>query len=80
MAPGTATVKEIAKELADVVCQVYNSPSRHLLTVNSARRTVEDRLNLGDEFLGKGDWKAKSKQIIRETLVSRIVTWSQGHH
>ena len=70
MGPTKATDSAIAEELAGVVRQIYNGPNRDELTVNLAREAAEKTLKLGDGFLKAGDWKAKSKQIIVETLVS----------
>jgi hypothetical protein len=72
MAPAKATDKAIAKELADVVRRVYNGPKRDQLSVNYARQAVEESLKLGDGYLKEGDWKARSKQIILETVVRRV--------
>ena len=69
MAPAKATDKAIAKTLADVVRQIYNDPEGAELTVNHARETAEEKLKLEDGFLKEGDWKAKSKKIIHDTLV-----------
>jgi len=69
MAPATATDKAIAETLADVVRQIYNDPEGAELTVNHARETAEEKLKLEDGFLKEGDWKAKSKKIIHDTLV-----------
>jgi hypothetical protein len=60
----------VVKELASVVRDVYNGPESDQLTVNYARQLVEKKLKLGEGFLKEGDWKAKSKQIILDTLVS----------
>lgn len=73
MPPAKASGKAITKELANVVRETYNSPKRDELTVNYARQIVEDRLGLEDGFLKEGEWKATSKQIIIDTLVSRAL-------
>ncbi len=75
MPPTKPTDKAIAKQLADVVRQIFNSPKRDELTVNHARQVAETKLNLDDGFLKGGDWKAKSKQIIVATLV-RACPWA----
>lgn len=80
MAPAKATDKAIAKELVDVVRQMYNGPNREQLSVNYARHVVEEKLKLEDGFLKEGDWKEKSKQIIKGTCVSRIVCCGGRHH
>ncbi len=69
MPPTKPTDTAIAKQLADVVRQIYNGPKRDELTVNHARQVAESNLKLDDGFLKGGDWKAKSKQIIVDTLV-----------
>ena len=78
MAPPKATDKTIAKELASVVRKVYHGPERDQLTVNYARQLVEEKLSLDAGFLKEGDWKAKSKQIILDTLVSGATQVGQG--
>jgi hypothetical protein len=72
MALAKATDKAIAKELADVVRRVYNGPKREQLSVNYARQAVEESLKLEDGFLKQGDWKARSKRIILDTMVRRV--------
>jgi hypothetical protein len=66
MAP---TDKAIAKALAAAVREIYNSPKRDELTVNYARQVAEENLGLESGFLKEEEWKAKSKQIILDTLV-----------
>ncbi|KAK4131316.1 hypothetical protein BT67DRAFT_409163 [Trichocladium antarcticum] len=68
MAPVKATDKTIAKELANVVRDTFNGPDSDQLTVNYVRQAVEEKLMLDDGFLKEGSWKAKSKQIIVDTL------------
>lgn len=69
--PHVTTVKDIEDELRDAVRDQYNSEHRDKLTVNSIREFVELVLHLSDGFLKGGQWKARSKQIILDTLVSR---------
>ena len=40
------------------------------LTVNSARQAVETKLKLRDGFFRGDDWKARSKETIKEAVVS----------
>ncbi|GAB1317915.1 hypothetical protein MFIFM68171_08125 [Madurella fahalii] len=68
MAPNKLTDRMIAAELAKVVREIYNSPESDQLTVNYARQVVEEKLMLDGGFLKEGHWKAKSKQIILDTL------------
>lgn len=60
-----ATIKT---EIADAVRRIYHGPQE--LTVNAVREAVEKKLKLGEGFLKDGDWKAKSKQLVMDTLVS----------
>jgi hypothetical protein len=74
MARSKVTDKAIASELIRVVQQTYNGPSRDKLTVNYARQEAEESLGLDDGYLKEGDWKAKSKEIIRNAMVNRNPT------
>jgi len=74
MAPKKATDAAIKTALATAVRRIYNGPDRDNLTVNFVREDVEKKLKLEEGFLKDGDWKAKSKQIILETMVSRKTT------
>lgn len=75
MAPKKATIE---KELAETVQRIYNGPDRDDLTVNYVRQKVEKKLNLDEGFLKDGDWKAKSKEIIHETLVCSLPPSAQA--
>ncbi|KXX80387.1 hypothetical protein MMYC01_203283 [Madurella mycetomatis] len=68
MAPNKLTDRAIAAELARVVREIYHGPESDQLTVNYARQVAEEKLMLDSGFLKEGDWKAKSKQIILDTL------------
>lgn len=74
MARTEITDTAIASALVSMVQQIYNCPDRDKLTVNYARQEVEDSLGLEVGYLKEGDWKAKSKEIIVNTLVSRNPT------
>lgn len=58
----------IETEIADAVRRIYHGPQE--LTVNGVREAVEKKLNLGEGFLKDGDWKARSKELVMDTLVS----------
>lgn len=71
MPPRKAKVADdatIEKEIADAVHRIYNGPQD--LTVNAVREAVEKKLKLDEGFLKDGDWKAKSKELVHDTLVS----------
>lgn len=70
MAPKKVADKTIAAELTSVVDQIYNGPDRDKLSVNYARELVEAKLGLDEGFLKEGQWKARSKEIIRAALVT----------
>ena len=58
----------IETEIADAVHRIYHGPQE--LTVNIVREAVEKKFKLGEGFLKDGDWKAKSKELVMDTLVS----------
>ncbi|VBB80872.1 Putative protein of unknown function [Podospora comata] len=68
MAPKKVADKTIAAELTSVVDQIYNGPDRDKLSVNYARELVEEKLGLDEGFLKEGQWKARSKEVIRAAL------------
>lgn len=78
MARGKVTDKAIASELGRVVQQVYNGPNREKLSVNYARKEVEENLGLEEDYLKEGDWKARSKEIILNTMVNRNPTLTKS--
>ncbi|KAK3305994.1 uncharacterized protein B0T15DRAFT_215669 [Chaetomium strumarium] len=59
---------KIARQLAKVVREIYSSDERDQLTVNYARQVAERRLKLEEGFFKDGEWKAKSKNIILDTM------------
>ncbi|ORY58855.1 uncharacterized protein BCR38DRAFT_70813 [Pseudomassariella vexata] len=64
MAPSQKTLE---KALADAVRAVLNSENeRDQLTVNFVRNRVEQEFGLEDKFFAQGDWKARSKDIIKQ--------------
>ncbi|KAL2255450.1 hypothetical protein VTK26DRAFT_3372 [Humicola hyalothermophila] len=60
--------KDIEQALKNEVRRIYHSDERELLSVNYARQKAEERLGLEEGFLKHEDWKAKSKEIIKDTL------------
>jgi len=71
MAPRKTTSEDaIATELQSTVERIYQSDDRDQLSVNYVRQVVEKKLKLEEGHLKDGDWKARSKQIIHDALVS----------
>lgn len=71
MAPRKTTSEDaIATELQNTVERIYQSDDRDQLSVNYVRQVVEKKLKLDEGHLKDGDWKARSKQIIHDALVS----------
>lgn len=50
---------------------------RGLLTVNHIRKLVTDEFDLDESFFLSSDWKARSKTLIKNEVVSRLLP---GHH
>lgn len=70
MAPRIPSTKTLEAELISTVSGIYNSEARHELSVNLVRQRVESKLGLKDGFFKEEDWKSKSKEIIKNTVVS----------
>jgi hypothetical protein len=66
MAPST---KAIETALVDGTVDVFRAEPDET-TVNKVRRHVEDKLELGENFLSSAKWKQKSKELIKTTVVS----------
>jgi hypothetical protein len=61
--------EEIEQALLDATYQVYQAfPDE--TTVNKVRKQTEENLSLEDGFLSSGDWKKKSKELVKERAVS----------
>ena len=67
MAP---SVNRFEAKLRAAVKQIYDSEDRELLSVRLVRDKVEQDHGLEKGFFLTGDWKAKSKQIIKDYAVS----------
>lgn len=61
--------KKLEAALRDAVHEVAKT-DRASLTVNHIRKIVEETQDLEEGFFVTGDWKAKSKTVIKETAVS----------
>ncbi|KAK3385686.1 hypothetical protein B0H63DRAFT_186533 [Podospora didyma] len=68
MAPKKLSDKALEAELESTVRRIYHGPDKDQLTVNYARQVVEKKLKLQDGFLKEGEWKGKSKDIIKATI------------
>ncbi len=68
MAP-TVSPKNLEKEIAQTVRDIWKTEDKTALTVNLVRQRVEKKLKLGDGYLKTGEWKSKSKDLITETVV-----------
>ena len=72
MAPKRPSAKMLEAELAGTVRDIYNGSERDELTVNLVRERVESKLGLDDGFFKRGEWKVKSKDVIKDTVVSAM--------
>lgn len=66
--------KKIEQALLDGTYEVY-SEAPDDTTVNKVRKHVEEKLSLKDGFFSTGNWKAKSKNLIKD----RVVCFDQLH-
>jgi hypothetical protein len=60
---------EIRQALLDATYQVYQATPEET-TVNKVRKQTEENLGIDDGFLTGDEWKKKSKDIIKERVVS----------
>ena len=67
MTPPTPQVLE--DELVAATRVLFSGPDREQLSVNTVRRRVEDKFDLNEGFFAGAQWKAKSKQIIKDAVV-----------
>lgn len=70
MAPNMPSEKELAAELAKTVREIYASGEHEGLTVNLVRSRTEEKLGLSAGFFKSDEWKIKSKELIKDTVVS----------
>ena len=69
MAPKKPTGTALERSLADMVRLIWQSDEKADLSVNLVRQRVEEDLDLGEDFFKADDWKARSKQVIKEAVV-----------
>lgn len=62
--------KVLTAELVTTVRGIYHSAEHDQLSVNLVRQRVESKLGLEDGFFKDGHWKAKSKNVIKDAVVS----------
>lgn len=55
--------------LVAAVRELFSGPDREQLSVNTVRRRVEDGFGLEEGFFAGAQWKARSKQIIKDAVV-----------
>ncbi|PHH79328.1 hypothetical protein CDD80_5091 [Ophiocordyceps camponoti-rufipedis] len=59
------SAKEIETALIDGTCHVYKADPESI-SVNGVRRHVEQKLDLEQDFFTLGEWKGRSKALIKE--------------
>lgn len=66
MAPSAKALKEA---LIEGTCDVFKLEP-DTTSVNKVRHHVEEKLGLEEDFFSGEDWKQKSKEVIKEYVVS----------
>lgn len=61
--------KDLEASLVATVKELFSGPSREDLSVNTVRTKCEKKHDLEDGFFAKGEWKTKSKEIIKNQVV-----------
>lgn len=61
--------KELEASLVAAVEDLFSGPGRDDLSVNTVRTKCEKENGLEEGFFAKGDWKQKSKTIIKTKVV-----------
>ncbi|RDA86336.1 hypothetical protein CP532_4315 [Ophiocordyceps camponoti-leonardi (nom. inval.)] len=72
MLPST---KELETALIDATCHIYKTDP-DAISVNSVRRHVEQKFDLEAEFFASGEWKSRSKSIIKEYVDKLLDGWT----
>lgn len=62
--------KALEASLVAIVNELFTGPNRDDLSVNTVRKQCEEKEGLSTGFLSSGEWKGKSKTIIKEKVVS----------
>lgn len=61
--------KDLEASLLAVVKELFSGPSREDLSVNTVRTKCEKENGLEEGFFAKGEWKSKSKELIKNQVV-----------
>jgi hypothetical protein len=61
---------KLTAELKSEISKTFHSEERDKLSVKFIRAKVEGRLRLADGFFTRGEWKEKSKGLIKGFAVS----------
>jgi hypothetical protein len=61
--------KDLEASLLAIVKEIFSGPGREDLSVNTVRTKCEEDNGLEEGFLAKGEWKAKSKELIKNQVV-----------
>ena len=65
---------DIEQALLDATYQVYRAAPDDT-SVNKVRKQAEENLGLDDGFFASGEWKKKSKDVIK----ARVVSYPKHH-
>lgn len=65
----TPSATAISDAIRQVVISIHKSGSDDGLTVNAVRTGAEQKLRVSAGFLKQGNWKEKSKKLIKEAVV-----------
>lgn len=63
--------KDLESLLAVSAREYFTGPNRESLSVNNVRKHAEEKEGLGEGFFTSDEWKGRSKQIIKDVVVSR---------
>lgn len=61
--------KDLEASLLAIVKELFSGPGREDLSVNTVRTKCEKENGLEEGFFAKGDWKSKSKELIKNQVV-----------
>lgn len=61
--------KDLEASLLAVVKELFSGPSREDLSVNTVRTKCEKENGLEEGFFAQGEWKSKSKELIKNQVV-----------
>jgi len=64
--------KKIIAELRATTLAVFNSPDKDKLSVRLVRDKTTSKLGLDEGFFLEGDWKEKSKKLIKAYAVRHL--------